>query len=93
MYFRVIVSCGHMGNKRDVEITRYFQADNALDAWESAMVMPRAKKQQRSRCVRKVEKISTLQYLKGKLEELQNPYLQERRAKDHLSLRKKAMVI
>jgi hypothetical protein len=44
MYFQVIIACGHLGRGREVEITRYFQANNALEAWESAMVMPRAKK-------------------------------------------------
>jgi hypothetical protein len=76
VFFKVIVACGHVGNKKHIEVTRYFQADNAIEAWESAMIMPRAKKQRRSRCVLKVEEISLLQYLNGKTEELKNPYLQ-----------------
>jgi len=50
MFFKVVVACRHLGLRREVEVTRYFQADNALAAWYSAMNMPRAKKGQRSRC-------------------------------------------
>lgn len=77
MYYKVIIACGHVGSNREIEVTRYFQAKNALKAWESAQVMPRAKKSQRSRCVRKVEEVDFLRFLNGKLEELENPYLQK----------------
>ena len=76
MFFKVVVACGHLGFRREVEITRYFQADNALAAWDSAMIMPRAKKGQGSRCVRKVEEIGPLEYLYGKQAEADDPYLQ-----------------
>ena len=79
MFFKVVVACGHLGFRREVEVTRYFQADNALAAWDSAMNMPRAKKGQGSRCVRKVEEIGPLQYRNGKLAEADNPYLQVRK--------------
>ena len=73
MYYKVIIACGHVGSNREIEVTRYFQAKNALEAWDSALVMPRAKKSQRSRCVRKVEEVDFLRFLNGKLEELENP--------------------
>jgi len=76
MFFKVVVACGHLGFRREVEVTRYFQADNALAAWDSAMHMPRAKKGQGSRCVRRVEEIGPLEYLHGQLAQADNPYLQ-----------------
>lgn len=76
MFFKVVVACGHLGHRQEVEVTRYFQAFNAIEAWESAMTMPRAKKGQKSRCVRFVEEIEFWQYLCGKYEEADNHYLQ-----------------
>lgn len=86
MFFKVVVACGHLGFRREVEITRYFQANNALEAWDSAMHMPRAKKGQGSRCVRKVEQIDCLQYLYGKIAEAENPYLQVRKSKSRTAM-------
>lgn len=86
MFFKVVVACGHLGFRREVEITRYFQADNALAAWDAAMIMPRAKKGQGSRCVRKVEEIELLEYLNGKMAEAENPYLQIRKHRRKLGL-------
>lgn len=85
MYFKVVVACGHLGRRREVEVTRYFQARNALEAWDSAMKMPRAKKGQGSRCVRKVVEIDWLQYLYGKFAEMEDPYLQVRKNKPRIS--------
>ncbi|MEQ8200690.1 MAG: hypothetical protein ABRQ24_04625 [Syntrophomonadaceae bacterium] len=79
MFFKVVVACGHLGFRREVEVTRYFQADNALAAWDSAMNMPRAKKGQGSRCVRMVEEIGLLEYLHGRAGEAEDPYLQTHR--------------
>ncbi|HHW61303.1 MAG TPA: hypothetical protein GX404_05300 [Syntrophomonadaceae bacterium] len=81
MYFRVVVACGHIGCRREVEVTRYFEADSAIDAWESALMMPRVKKSQRSRAIRRVEQIDVMEYLWGKLAERENPYLQNKRVK------------
>ena len=51
MFFKIVVACGRVGIRREIEITRYFKADNAIEAWESAMIMPLAKKRQKNRCV------------------------------------------
>ncbi|NLD50348.1 MAG: hypothetical protein GX660_24680 [Clostridiaceae bacterium] len=85
MFFKVVVACGHLGCRREVEITRYFQADNAIDAWESAMIMPRSKKGQKSRCVRQVYEIDIYEFMLGKLEELKNPYLQIKKKKARIA--------
>lgn len=86
MFFKVVVACGHLGFRREVEVTRYFQASNALEAWDSAMHMPRAKKGQGSRCVRRVEQIDCLEYLYGKKAEDENPYLQVHKAKPKVKM-------
>lgn len=77
MYYQVIVACGHIGKGREIEVTRYFKANSAIDAWDSAMVMPRAKKTQGNRCVRSVREIDSMQFLMGKLAEMHDPYLQK----------------
>lgn len=79
MFYKVVVACGHLGHRREVEITRYFQATNAIEAWESAMSMPRSKKGQKSCCVRQVYEIEIHEFILGKIEELKNPYLQIRK--------------
>lgn len=84
MYFQVIVACGHIGKGREIEVTRYFKADSAIDAWDSAMIMPRAKKQQGSRCVRSVIEVDSMQFIKGKMAEMNDPYLQKGGIKNKL---------
>ena len=86
MFFKVIVACGHVGRGREIEVTRYFQAESVFDAWESALHMPRAKKGHGGRCVRKIEKINLMQYLSGKIAEAENPYLKVSSARTKINI-------
>lgn len=72
-YYELIVECGHVGMGRSLEVTRYFQADSVLSAFESAKDMPRSKK--RASSVKQVVEISYSDYLLGKSEEKENSYL------------------
>jgi hypothetical protein len=72
-YYLVIVKCGHLGFGRSVEITRYFKDYNVLNVYFSAKEMPRSKKHSTS--VVRVKEITYCEYLKGKEEEKENPYL------------------
>lgn len=72
-YYELIVECGHVGIGRSLEVTRYFEADSVLSAFESAKNMPRSKKKASS--VKQVMEITYSEYLLGKLTEKQNNYL------------------
>lgn len=72
-YYRVIVGCGHVGKRRMIEITRYFEAENLLQCYDSAFFMPRSKK--KPNCIKLIEEISFQEYLNGKKEEEINYYL------------------
>lgn len=72
-YFSVIVACGHVGNNNSIEVTRFFKAKDILNAMYSARFMPRSKK--KPSCIKRVSSITYDEYLAGKLEELNNPYL------------------
>ncbi|MGF7429200.1 hypothetical protein PQV03_00190 [Thermoanaerobacterium thermosaccharolyticum] len=42
-YYKVLISCGHVGNSKEITIARYFKAKNTIEAFESGNRMPRAK--------------------------------------------------
>lgn len=85
-YFKLVVLCGHVGFKRQIEITRYFNAWSTFDAWKSALNMPRTKYKgsKRALSVLSVEEITRQKYLQGKKREKQDPYLKGR-VKYHLA--------
>jgi len=72
-YYRIIIACGHLGHKRSVEITRYFEADDIMECYCSSFWMPRSKK--KVDCVKLVTPIEYEEYIRGKASELSNPYL------------------
>lgn len=72
-YFELVVSCGHVGKGRSIEIRRFFEAENLLQAYDSAKFMPRSKKKRDS--VKYVKEISFNEYEIGKMTEMDNFYL------------------
>lgn len=74
-YFMVIVEGGHMGIGRSYEMTRYFEAEDPIHAFDSARSMPRAKKKPGGLAVKLVVEISREQYEIGKAREARDPYL------------------
>lgn len=69
----MVLECGHVGNRKSIEITRYFKDYDVINVYLSALNMPRSKK--KSDTVKIVKKISYEEYLKGKLLENENLYL------------------
>lgn len=72
-YYVVVIACGHVGQRRSIEITRYFKAEGVINCYESAFLMPRSKKN--NTCVKLVKKITLEEYEMGKLAEQENLYL------------------
>lgn len=74
-YFKVLVSCGHVGTAKEISVRRFFTADNIVEAFESGNRMPRAKRKQTRSAVLRVEPITEKEYILGKYEETTNEYL------------------
>lgn len=74
-YFKVLVSCGHLGNTKEITVTRYFAASNIVEAFESGNRMPRAKRKYNHSAVLMVKPITKGEYIEGKLIERHNKYL------------------
>lgn len=74
-YYKVLVSCGHLGNTKEITITRYFIARNIIEAFESGNRMPRAKKKKNHAAVLLVIPITKNEYVLGKNVERNNNYL------------------
>lgn len=72
-YYRVIVSCGHIGSGKMIEITRYFEASDTIHCYICALEMPRSKKKPTS--VKLIEPVDIKEYQEGKLMEDHNYYL------------------
>lgn len=74
-YYKVLVSCGHVGNSKEITITRYFRAKNIIEAFESGNSMPRAKRKHSHTAVLLVAPIDESEYITGKYTERVNKYL------------------
>ena len=74
-YYKVLVSCGHLGNAKEITVTRYFIAGNIIEAFESGNRMPRAKKKKNHLAVLLVTPITKNEYVLGKNVEKENKYL------------------
>jgi hypothetical protein len=75
-YFKLLISCGHMGTSKEISVLRFFTADSIVDAFESGNRMPRAKRKRTRTAVLMVQPISEKEYINGKTEEGLNSYLQ-----------------
>lgn len=73
-YYSVQVNFGHLSHNKSYLRNRYMRAKNILEVIQHAKRMPRAKKH-RYDVVSQVREISYKEYLFGKLDELQDPYL------------------
>lgn len=74
-YYKVLVSCGHLGNTKEITVARYFVAKNIVEAFESGNRMPRAKRKNNHSAVVLVKQISHREYIIGKDREKNNQYL------------------
>lgn len=73
-YYEVAVNFGHLRHNKSYLRNRYLRARDIMDAMYHAKRMPRAKKH-RYDVVNNLREISYKEYLLGKLDELQDPYL------------------
>ncbi|ADL69085.1 conserved hypothetical protein [Thermoanaerobacterium thermosaccharolyticum DSM 571] len=74
-YYKVLISCGHVGNSKEITIARYFKAKNIIEAFESGNRMPRAKRKHSYTSVLLVKPIDETSYIDGKFQERTNSYL------------------
>ncbi len=65
-YFKVVVSCGHLGNTKEITIVRYFTAESIVEAFENGNRMPRAKRKHNHSAVLLVKPITEKEYIDGK---------------------------
>jgi hypothetical protein len=73
-YFAVRLHFGHVGLTKSYLRIRYMRGQNLLEVMKHAKNMPRAKKHKND-VINEIKPISYKEYLIGKLEELQDPYL------------------
>jgi len=74
-YYKVLVSCGHLGNTKEITVARYFVAKDIVEAFESGNRMPRAKRKNNHSAVILVKQITQKEYIVGKGREKSNQYL------------------
>ena len=74
-YFKVLISCGHVGTSKEITISRFFAAENIVEAFECGNRMPRAKRKHTHTAVLMVKPISEKEYRAGKNVERENEYL------------------
>ena len=76
-YYKILVSCGHLGNTKEITIARYFIATSIVEAFENGNRMPRAKRKHNHSAVLLVKPISKREYIMGKYSEKNNKYLSQ----------------
>jgi hypothetical protein len=75
MFYKLLVSCGHLGTNKEILIVRYFVAKDIIEAFECGNRMPRAKRKHNHSAVLLVKPISEGEYIEGKIREKRNSYL------------------
>lgn len=65
-YYKVLVSCGHLGNTKEITIVRYFTAESIIEAFENGNRMPRAKRKHNHSAVLLVKPITEKEYISAK---------------------------
>lgn len=75
MYYKVMMEAGHMGAGKSYDMTRYFEADSLGVIFSLLDHFPRLKSKGVSRAVKLIEPVAEEEYLEGKEDEQQDPYL------------------
>jgi hypothetical protein len=73
LFVKAVLRGGHVGRGKYHEMTRFLVIDSMVDVLKIAKTMPRVKKS--NLALISCEQISKAEYLKGKLREAQDPYL------------------
>jgi hypothetical protein len=79
MFFKLILEGGHVGAGKSYDMVRYFRGTDIISVMDSAMKTPRAKKKEGGQGIKLIEPISEKEYVRGKTNEADDPYLNRRR--------------
>jgi len=82
-YYKVVLACGHTGVGHNIDVARYLEATNLMEALNVATSMPRVKKKGTTRGLYSINEITYEEYLAGKKEEVENFYLQNTRKRKY----------
>lgn len=74
-YFEVILETGHMGAGNSYEVKRYFRGRDILSIISRVKSLPRIKKRDTIESIKSIKQIAREDFIKGKIYELGNPYL------------------
>lgn len=77
-YYRVVLSYGHVGRRKEISVARYIEVLNnqgILDVYKLVNAMPGTK----NNAVRILQPITYFQYVKGKQQEKNNFYIKKLR--------------
>ena len=75
MFYKVILSAGHLGAGKSYDLVRYLRDDDTLSAFLRAVRLPRVKSKSKSGGVKLIERVSYREYIEGKKKEALDPYL------------------
>ncbi len=79
MFFKLILEGGHVGAGKSYDMVRYFRGTDIISVMDCAMKTPRAKKKEGGQGIKLIEPISEKEYVRGKTNEADDPYLNRRR--------------
>ena len=65
MYYKLVVTTGHLGAGKGLEKVKYCEGSDILSVYEKAHTFPQVKKKERRRGIVYIQQISRLEYLKG----------------------------
>ena len=74
-YYKVTMKGGHVGAGKSFDFVRYYEAQDMLSAFLSALTLSRVKKNPNGTGIYAVEPVDAEQFHKGKQSERRDPYL------------------
>ncbi len=81
MYYRLILSGGHMGAGKEMEMVRYFRSENPVELFSMAARAPRVKGKSSGAGVKLIQPVSKEEYERGLKATMDNRYLNTRKHK------------
>lgn len=79
MFFKLILAGGHVGAGKSYDMVRYFKGKDIISVMDSALKAPRVKKKHGGQGIKLIQPISEEEYLLGKTNETDDPYLSHHR--------------
>ena len=81
MYYRLILSGGHVGAGNELDMVRYFRSENPVELFSMAARAPRVKGKSSGTGVKLVQPVSREEYERGVKAAKKDPYLSRRRVR------------